>query len=123
VSQTAKTVSSSRPDGAAGGVDHDPARADEQRAAMVGVLRDEGAITSDRVAAAFAAVPRHVFAPGETLEAAYAPLGTVVPRRDAGGRLHSVISAPNIQAMMLEPPGSSRACGCLRSGRVATTRR
>jgi len=80
-------------------------RADELRTAMVNSLREEGVIVSDAVAAAFSAVPRHLFAPGETLEAAYAPHGTVVPRRDADGLLLSVISAPNIQAMMLEPAG------------------
>ena len=105
MSQTASTVSSSQPDQAALGVDHDPARADELRAAMVRALRDEGVIVSDQVAAAFAAVPRHVFAPGETLEAAYAAHGTVMPKRDADGLLLSVLSAPNIQAMMLEPAG------------------
>jgi protein-L-isoaspartate(D-aspartate) O-methyltransferase len=83
----------------------DSAHADEMRAAMVGTLLDEGAITSERVAAAFAAVPRHLFAPGETLQAAYAPLGTIMPKRDADGLLLSVLSAPNIQAMMLEPAG------------------
>lgn len=105
MSQTASTVSSSQPDQAALGVDHDPARADELRAAMVRELRDKGVIVSDQVAAAFAAVPRHVFAPGETLEAAYAAHGTVMPKRDADGLLLSVLSAPNIQAMMLEPAG------------------
>jgi protein-L-isoaspartate(D-aspartate) O-methyltransferase len=80
-------------------------RADELRTAMVNSLRDEGVIVSDPVSGAFSAVPRHLFAPGESLEAAYAPHGTVVPRRDADGLLVSVISAPNIQAMMLEPAG------------------
>jgi protein-L-isoaspartate(D-aspartate) O-methyltransferase len=103
--QTASAVRSSQPDEAAGGIDHDPAGAGELRAAMVGALRDEGVIVSEPVAAAFAAVPRHLFAPGESLEAAYAPHGTVMPKRDAGGLLLSVISAPNIQAMMLEPAG------------------
>lgn len=83
----------------------DSGQADEMRAAMVRTLLDEGAITSERVAAAFAAVPRHLFAPGETLQAAYAPLGTIMPKRDADGLLLSVISAPNIQAMKLEPAG------------------
>jgi protein-L-isoaspartate(D-aspartate) O-methyltransferase len=78
-------------------------QAEEMRATMVRALREEAVIVSGPVAAAFAAVPRHLFAPGESLEAAYAPHGTVVPKRDADGRLVSVISAPNIQAMMLEP--------------------
>jgi protein-L-isoaspartate(D-aspartate) O-methyltransferase len=103
VSQTASTVGSSRPDEAAGGIDHDQARAGELRAALVRALRDEDVIVSEPVAAAFAAVPRHLFAPGESPEAAYAPHGTVMPKRDADGLLLSVLSAPNIQAMMLEP--------------------
>ena len=100
-----KTLSpaSTGPAGAAAGSGSLPDSAGELRAVMVQALRDEGVIVSGPVAAAFAAVPRHVFAPGETPEAAYAPHGTVVPRRDAGGLLTSVISAPNIQAMMLEP--------------------
>jgi len=104
VSHTAKsTVSSSQPDQLAGVTGQAPARAGELRAAMVQALLDEGAIRSGPVATAFATVPRHLFAPGETLETAYAPLGTVMPKRDADGLLLSVISAPNIQAMMLEP--------------------
>ena len=105
MSQTASPVSSGQPGEAACEVDRTPAGADGMRAAMVQALRDEGAIASDRVAAAFAAVPRHLFAPGEPLEAAYAPLGTVMPKLDADGLLLSVISAPNIQAMKLEPAG------------------
>jgi protein-L-isoaspartate(D-aspartate) O-methyltransferase len=68
---------------------------------MVRALCDEGVIASGPVAAAFAAVPRHLFAPRETLEAAYAPHGTVMPKRGEDGLLLSVLSAPNIQAMML----------------------
>jgi protein-L-isoaspartate(D-aspartate) O-methyltransferase len=82
-----------------------PGQAEELRAAMVRELRELGAIRSDRVATAFEAVPRHLFAPGETLERAYAHLGTTMPKRDADGLLLSVLSAPDIQAMMLEPAG------------------
>ena len=105
VSQTASTVSSSQSNQAPGYPEHGLGRADELRAAMVAALRDEGAIVSEPVAAGFSAVPRHLFAPGETLEAAYAPHGTAMPKRDADGLLLSVLSAPNIQAMMLEPAG------------------
>lgn len=104
MSQTAGAASPGKATRSAVG-DDDSGRADELRAAMVRELRQQDAIRSDRVAAAFAAVPRHLFAPGETLEAAYAPLGTVMPKRDADGLLLSVISAPNIQAMKLEPTG------------------
>lgn len=107
MSQTAGTASPGQAGKTTGTVDgdHDSGRADELRAAMVRELRQQDAIRSDRVADAFAAVPRHLFAPGETLETAYAPLGTVMPKRDADGLLLSVISAPNIQAMKLEPAG------------------
>jgi protein-L-isoaspartate(D-aspartate) O-methyltransferase len=93
VSQTASTVSPGQ------------ASAEELRTAMVDTLRDDGMVVSETVAAAFAAVPRHLFAPGEALETAYATRSTVMAKRDADGLLLSVISAPEIQAMMLEPAG------------------
>ena len=58
---------------------------------MVGELRDMDVITSEPVAAAVANVPRHLFALGEPLEAAYAyipkaagtaePFGGLVAKR------------------------------------------
>lgn len=81
------------------------ATADRLRAGMVRTLREENLISTDPVAAAFETVPRHLFAPGESLEAAYDPYRTVVPVRDADGLLLSVVSAPQIQAMMLEMAG------------------
>ena len=87
------------------GDDPDPGGPGALRAAMVRALVDEEAIVSGPVAAAFAAVPRHRFAAGVALEAAYAPHDPVAPRRDADGHVLSVISAPNIQAIMLEPAG------------------
>lgn len=78
------------------------ARADALRSAMVQELREQGAIRSEAVAAAVAAVPRHLFAPGEPLEAAYAAQGIVVAKRALDGRSLSVMSAANLQAAMLE---------------------
>lgn len=72
------------------------------RAAMVSSLREQSAITSEPVAAAFAAVPRHRFAPDATLEASYATNGTVVAKRDEHGLEISVMSAAHLQAVMLE---------------------
>ena len=72
------------------------------RATMVNELREQDAIASEPVAAAFAAVPRHLFAPDATLESAYAPHGTVVVKRDAQGATLSVMSAAHLQAVMLE---------------------
>lgn len=72
------------------------------RQAMVATLRDEGLITTDRVAAAMNAVPRHAFAPGEPLEKVYQTNTTLVPKIDADGRQTSVVSASHIQAIQLE---------------------
>ncbi|MEV6987272.1 methyltransferase, FxLD system [Sphaerisporangium sp. NPDC051017] len=72
------------------------------RAAMVGALRDMDAITSERVAAAIAAVPRHLFAVGEPLEAAYAANNALVIKRGLNGAAISSLSATHIQAVMLE---------------------
>jgi protein-L-isoaspartate(D-aspartate) O-methyltransferase len=88
VSQTASTAA--------------PDRADELRAAMVQALREQDAIKSEPVAAAVAAVPRHLFAPGESLEKAYAPHDIVLVKQDSYGRNLSVMSAAHLQAVMLE---------------------
>jgi protein-L-isoaspartate(D-aspartate) O-methyltransferase len=72
---------------------------------MVRELREQDAIRSEPVAAAFATVPRHVFAPGEPLEAAYAAHGTPMAKRGPDGRSLSVMSAAHLQAVMLEQAG------------------
>lgn len=63
--------------------EHATGSAETLRAAMVERLREEDAVVSDAVAAAFGAVPRHVFAPGEPLERAYRTQTTLLPRTDA----------------------------------------
>ncbi|GGJ75409.1 hypothetical protein GCM10010123_01770 [Pilimelia anulata] len=75
---------------------------DKLRAAMVDALRDEQMILSDAVAAAFDAVPRHMFAPGEPLEKVYATNVTLLPKLAADGSEMSVVSASHIQAAMLK---------------------
>ncbi|GAA1582941.1 methyltransferase, FxLD system [Actinoplanes couchii] len=75
------------------------------RQAMVAALRKEGLITSERVAAAMNAVPRHAFAPDEPLEKVYRTDTTLVPKLDADGRQTSVVSASHIQAAELEQAG------------------
>lgn len=75
--------------------------ADALREAMVDELREQGAIRTDRVADAFRTVPRHLFAPGESLETAYAN-DVVITKKDEHGIAISSVSAPQIQAMMLE---------------------
>ncbi len=80
------------------------AQADVLREAMIAELRELEAIRSDRVADAFRTVPRHLFAPGATLEESYAQ-DTVRVKRDEHGIAISMVSAPRIQAMMLEQAG------------------
>lgn len=72
------------------------------REEMVDQLCAEGAITSDLVRDAVAAVPRHVFALGESLEAAYAANTPLTIKRDASGMALSSLSAAHLQAVMLE---------------------
>ncbi|MEU9886964.1 methyltransferase, FxLD system [Sphaerisporangium sp. NPDC051011] len=72
------------------------------RASMVRELRDQGAIQSELVAAAFTAVPRHLFTPGEPLKVAYATDNAPIVKRDDNGLTLSSVSAPHLQATMLE---------------------
>ncbi|MEV7617571.1 methyltransferase, FxLD system [Streptomyces sp. NPDC089799] len=75
------------------------------RADMVRALHEQDAIVSEAVAAAFTAVPRHRFGPDTTMEQAY-DLHSVLPvKKDANGLPLSVISAPHLQAVMLEQAG------------------
>ena len=77
------------------------ATAEHLRAAMVTHLNRIGAIRSAAVRAAFLAVPRHLFTPGEPLHRAYAN-DIVVTRTDSAGNPTSSVSAPGMQAVMLE---------------------
>ncbi|MEV0150016.1 MULTISPECIES: methyltransferase, FxLD system [unclassified Nonomuraea] len=79
------------------------------RADMVAVLMERGSIRSPEVEAAFAKVPRDRFAPEASLTAAYSPSDVVVTKRDATGRATSSVSAPWLQAEMLE--AAQLACG------------
>lgn len=78
------------------------AEAARRRAAMTDELRLRRDIRSASVAAAFATVPRHRFAPEATLEAAYSVDAAVITKRDEHGLASSSVSAPQIQAVMLE---------------------
>lgn len=79
--------------------DRDP---DAWRTDMVRALRDQDAITSEPVAAAFVAVPRHRFAPDTPLDVAYDLHRTVPVKKDEHGLDISVMSAAHLQAVMLE---------------------
>lgn len=84
-------------------IDDSPVRdPDALRADMVRALRDQGAITTGPVAAAFAAVPRHRFVPDAPLELAYDLHRTVPVKKDEHGLDISVMSAAHLQAVMLE---------------------
>lgn len=72
------------------------------RGRMVEQLIAEGAIRSPEVEAALRTVPRHLFTPGLSPSAAYAPGDALAVKRDRHGVVISSVSAPNIQALMLE---------------------
>ncbi|MGZ0153209.1 methyltransferase, FxLD system [Kribbella sp. WER1] len=77
------------------------AGADSLRTALVRHLTAAGTINDRRVAAAFQAVPRHLFVPHVPLEVAYAD--DVVPmKQDRAGVLTSSVSQPSIIALMLQ---------------------
>src|SRR5215470_8126351 len=70
------------------------------REAMIGALREMGAVRTERIAEVFRAVPRHLFTPGAPLEAAYDPRDAVHVKRDDQGVPISTVSAPELQACM-----------------------
>ncbi|MBB2943274.1 protein-L-isoaspartate(D-aspartate) O-methyltransferase [Actinoplanes lutulentus] len=89
---------------------------DKLRAAMVRTLIEEGTILSGDVAAAFAAVPRHLFVPGEALWRAYDPQLALLPKTAANGTDTSVVSAAEVQAAMLEQAQVERGMNVLEVG-------
>jgi protein-L-isoaspartate(D-aspartate) O-methyltransferase len=73
------------------------------RMALAEELRSAGRIKSDRLAAAFCAVPREAFMPADvSLDVVYGADESVVTKRDDNGAAISSISAPFIQALMIE---------------------
>lgn len=68
--------------------------------ALVERLRQSGAIQSDRVEAAFRAVPRHLFLPNEPLAKVYQDEAIITKRLN--GRPISSSSQPTVMAVMLE---------------------
>lgn len=83
--------------------------AEQWRTAMVDALRRPRALggqdLSPQLEGALFAVPRHVFAPEASLEAAYDPFTAVVTKYDEHGVATSSVSAPQVQAMMLQQAG------------------
>lgn len=75
----------------------------ELRSAMAAKLRADGMITTLAVEAAFRKVPRERFVPGDIpLEATYNADDSVVTKTDEHGVAVSSVSAPFIQARMIE---------------------
>lgn len=83
---------------------------------MVAGLRARGAITSDTVAAAFLAVPRHLFAPETPREEIYAASEAITVKRDSAGKPVSSLSAPWLHARMLEAARIARGMTVLEIG-------
>ncbi|SEG85776.1 protein-L-isoaspartate(D-aspartate) O-methyltransferase [Actinacidiphila yanglinensis] len=80
----------------------EPDEATRLRNAVVDTLRSEGWIASPGVETVMRAVPRHEFAPEASLEKAYEPYAAVITKTDEHGVQLSSVSAPQIQALMLE---------------------
>ncbi|MFE1443598.1 methyltransferase, FxLD system [Streptomyces sp. NPDC058739] len=97
-------------------IDDSTRHPDALRADMVRALRGLDAITSSCVAAAFAAVPRHLFAPDAPLDLAYNVHRTVPVKQDEHGLDISAMSAPHLQAVMLEQLGVESGMRVLEIG-------
>ncbi|MFN2496989.1 MAG: methyltransferase, FxLD system [Pseudonocardiaceae bacterium] len=92
-------------------------RAAEIRNALTDKLRADGMITSSVVERAFRRVPRHLFVPeGTPLEVAYNADDSVAIKRDQDGVIVSSISAPFIQAQMIEQGGLGPGMSVLEIG-------
>jgi protein-L-isoaspartate(D-aspartate) O-methyltransferase len=85
------------------------------RGALVDRLLADGAIRSAPVEAVFRTVPRHVFAPGASMEEAYANTA-LRTKRDEHGVTMSSVSAPWLQAATLEQAELAPGMRCLEIG-------
>ncbi len=87
----------------------DPAHAREAaraRHALADRLREQGFLTDPAVEAAFRRVPRHILVPEAGLETVYAAAdAALITQRDPHGAAASSISAPWLQAVMLQQAG------------------
>ena len=80
----------------------EPAEATRLRNKVVDELRADGNISSPEVEAVMRKVPRHAFIPNTPLDKAYDTYAAVITKTDKHGVQLSSVSAPQIQAMMLE---------------------
>ncbi|MDB1086177.1 methyltransferase, FxLD system [Streptomyces sp. ACA25] len=85
------------------------------REALADTLRQQGDIRRDCVADAFRTVPRHVFAPQASPVEAYADDAVITKTNDRGHPVSSV-SAPWVQARMLELSGLGPGMRALELG-------
>jgi protein-L-isoaspartate(D-aspartate) O-methyltransferase len=83
---------------------------------MVAKLWESGSLRSSVVAGAFAVVPRERFAPEALPATAYSARDVVVTKRDGEGRAVSSVSAPWLQAEMLEAARLGRGDRVLEVG-------
>lgn len=94
----------------------EPDRAAELRKQMVDTLIIEGTIVSAQVEAAMRKVPRELFAPGVDLDEVYQLYNGVVTKRDEAGTSVSSVSAPQVQAHMLEQAEITEGMNVLEIG-------
>src|SRR5258708_14855664 len=87
----------------------------ELRSRLAASLVADGTITSPSVEAAIRTVPRHLFVPEVSVRDAYAD-EVVVTKRDAHGDPVSSVSAPQMQAFMLEQAELRPGMRCLEIG-------
>ncbi|WP_326745325.1 methyltransferase, FxLD system [Streptomyces sp. NBC_01760] len=80
----------------------DSAETAKLRDRVVDRLRTEGTIVSPEVEAVMRKVARHRFVPGAPLDKAYDPYVAVITKQDEHGVQLSSVSAPQVQALMLE---------------------
>ncbi|MFF5860476.1 methyltransferase, FxLD system [Streptomyces sp. NPDC012751] len=80
----------------------EPAEATRLRNKVVDELRADGNISSPEIEAVMRKVPRHAFIPDTPLDKAYDTYAAVITKTDEHGVQLSSVSAPQIQAMMLE---------------------
>lgn len=80
----------------------EPAEATHLRNKVVDELCADGTISSPEIEAAMRKVPRHEFAPEAPLGKAYDTYAAVITKTDEYGVQLSSVSAPQIQALMLE---------------------
>ncbi|MEU0701451.1 methyltransferase, FxLD system [Streptomyces bacillaris] len=80
----------------------EPDEATRLRNKVVDELRAGGDISSSEIEAVMRKVPRHAFIPDAPLDKAYDTYAAVITKTDEHGVQLSSVSAPQIQAMMLE---------------------